>query len=167
MVRMSTHDSNRSSSTIQRMWHTRPPRITKADGGKAVIGGVCEGISARYNLDPVLVRVTFVLFALFFGGGLFMYLLCWFVMPRYGLAASPARAIATPKEQLPPAERGERSTGWWLLVGLIITVPSASTVGDSRGFLASILLFLLAWFLAYRRSPEPPAGLITPPETAL
>lgn len=156
-----------SESTLQRMWATRPPRIPKAEGGKAVIGGVCEGISARYNLDPVLVRVIFVLFALFFGGGLFMYLLCWFVMPRYGLASSPAKAIATPKEQLLPAERGERSTGWWLLVGLIITVPSASTAGDARGFVASVLLFLLVWFLVYRRSPEPPEGLITPPETTL
>lgn len=164
MGRMSTHDGNRSPSTIQRMWRTRPPRIPKADGGKAAIGGVCEGIGARYNIDPVLTRVIFVLFGLFFGGGIFAYLLCWFVMPRYSLGISPVQAIATPKDQLSPAERGERAAGWWLLVGLIVFVPSASTAGDGRGLLASVLMFLFLWFLAYSRHPEPPAGLLTEPD---
>lgn len=144
------------------MWDTRPPRIPKSQGGKSVFGGVCQGIGARYNLDPVLVRVIFVLFALFFGGGVFSYLLCWFVMPRYGTTMTPAKAIATPKGQLSPTERSERTTGWWLLVFLIIFIPSASTAGDFRGLIGSIVLFAFAWFLAYARQPEPPAGLTQP-----
>lgn len=152
-----------SSSTLTRMWQTRPPRIPKDQGGKALFGGVCVGIGERYNMDPVVVRIIFVLFAFLFGGGIFAYLLCWFLMPRYGMTMTPARSIITPKNQLAPREAAERKAGWWLLIGLVVFVPSASTTVDARGLFASIAVFLLVWFIAYARHPEPPAGLIAQP----
>ena len=38
------------NNTLTQMWETRPPRIPENQGGKAVIGGVCEGIGARFHI---------------------------------------------------------------------------------------------------------------------
>lgn len=148
------------TNTLKRMWDTRPPRIPEDQGGKAVIAGVCEGIGARYQVDPTLVRVIFVALALVFGGGLFLYLLCWINMPRFGMTRSPWNSIITPKEQLTEPEKKDRSTGWWLLIGLVIFFPSVSAAGDLNGVLVTFVLFALGWYLAHQRQPEPPAGLL-------
>ena len=45
------------------------------------IAGVCGGIGAYFDVDPVIVRIAFVLFTLFGGAGLVVYLVCWLCMP--------------------------------------------------------------------------------------
>ena len=47
-----------------------------------VIAGVCAGIANYFNVDPVLVRIIWLVLLLFFGIGLFAYLLLWVVMPE-------------------------------------------------------------------------------------
>lgn len=78
-----------TNSSFQAMWDTRPPRIPKEQGGNPLVGGICEGIGARYNVDVTFVRVVFAVLALIIGGGIFLYLLCWFTMPRFGTQTSP------------------------------------------------------------------------------
>lgn len=48
-----------TNSSFQAMWDTRPPRIPKEQGGNPLVGGICEGIGARYNVDVTFVRVVF------------------------------------------------------------------------------------------------------------
>ena len=147
-------------NTLTQMWETRPPRIPEDQGGKAVIGGVCEGIGARFHIDPTFIRVVFVALSLAFGGGIFLYLLCWINMPRFGLTRSPWAAIITPKEQLTAAEIKDRDTGWWLLLGLFLFLPSVSVAGDLRAVLVTFILFAAGWYFLHQRQPEPPAGLL-------
>ena len=147
------------NNTLTQMWETRPPRIPENQGGKAVIGGVCEGIGARFHIDPTFIRVLFVAMSLAFGGGVFLYLLCWINMPRFGLTRSPWSTIITPKKQLTKAEKKDRDTGWLLLLGLFLFFPLAST-GDPRAVLVTFVLFAAGWYLAQQRQPEPPAGLL-------
>jgi len=45
-----------------------------------IIGGVCSGIGAYLNVDPVLFRILFVLFAIF-GIGFFVYIVMWIALP--------------------------------------------------------------------------------------
>lgn len=45
------------------------------------IAGVCGGIAEHFNIDATLVRVLFVLFVFFGGGGLLAYLVIWLVTP--------------------------------------------------------------------------------------
>lgn len=47
----------------------------------SVIAGVCGGIGAYLDIDPVVVRIALVLFTLFGGAGLLVYLVCWICMP--------------------------------------------------------------------------------------
>lgn len=156
---MSTQSS--FSDTVRQMWDTRPPRIPSEQGGNAKIAGVCEGIGVRYQIDPTIVRVLFVVSLFTLGGGLPAYLLAWMAMPRYGMAVSPVQAVSRRKEQLSAPELKERSTGWWLIIFSILTSGIFTSGGTlaSTGVLA-ILVLLAAWWALHQRTPQPPAGLL-------
>jgi len=46
-----------------------------------VIGGVCGGLGDYLNIDPVIVRVVFILLTIFNGVGILVYLVMWAVIP--------------------------------------------------------------------------------------
>src|SRR5689334_2372585 len=46
-----------------------------------MIGGVCGGLGAYLAIDPIFVRLFFVLLALGGGSGVLIYLLLWIVIP--------------------------------------------------------------------------------------
>ncbi|GAB3087411.1 PspC domain-containing protein [Corynebacterium aquatimens] len=159
-------ETNNNQSTFDQMWATRPPRIPKDQGGNAVGAGVCEGIAVRYQIDVTLVRLAFVALSLVFGSGLFIYVLCWLCMPRFGMSTSPAQAIGLPKQQLDDMERKERDLAWLLIILLIVFFPSISIGTAGFGVFSSlggVALAGLAWWALHQRLPEPPAGLIAQP----
>ena len=47
----------------------------------SIIGGVCGGMGAYLNTDPVWFRILFIVFALFFGLGFFVYMALWIALP--------------------------------------------------------------------------------------
>ena len=46
-----------------------------------MIAGVCGGIAEYFNVDPTLVRLAWVVFALFAGSGLLAYIIFALVVP--------------------------------------------------------------------------------------
>lgn len=46
-----------------------------------MIGGVACGIAAYAHIDPAIVRLIFVLLAIFGGSGVFIYVIMWIVLP--------------------------------------------------------------------------------------
>jgi len=60
------------------------------DPDKRMLGGVCAGMGAYWNLDPWLVRLIFVILALAGGIGIITYLILWVVLPE---AKSTAQKI--------------------------------------------------------------------------
>jgi phage shock protein PspC (stress-responsive transcriptional regulator) len=46
-----------------------------------VIGGVCSGLGIYFDIDPVLLRVAFVI-SLFIGFGFLAYIILWIVVPK-------------------------------------------------------------------------------------
>ena len=77
---MSTTRPSSVEDTLRDFWQTRPVRPRS---GRR-FAGVCVAIGLRYGIDPVLVRVAFVLAALYGGAGIALYLLCWLVFPQEG-----------------------------------------------------------------------------------
>lgn len=56
-------------------------KLKKSSGDK-VLSGVCGGLAEYFNLDSTLVRLAFVLAAVFaFGSPVLIYLILFFVMP--------------------------------------------------------------------------------------
>lgn len=51
------------------------------DTSNQVIGGVASGLGRYFNIDPLLIRILFVLLAIFGGGGLIIYILLWIFVP--------------------------------------------------------------------------------------
>jgi phage shock protein C len=52
-----------------------------------MIAGVCGGLANYFGLDPVLVRVIWVVAALSFGAGLLAYILLWLFVPQESITA--------------------------------------------------------------------------------
>lgn len=46
------------------------------------IAGVCGGLGEYFNVDPTLVRLLFVIFAIAGGPGLLAYIILWLIMPE-------------------------------------------------------------------------------------
>jgi len=51
------------------------------DPDNNVFGGVCGGISAYFNFDPIWMRVAFAISFFVFGTGFLLYLLLWIIIP--------------------------------------------------------------------------------------
>lgn len=47
-----------------------------------VFSGVCGGIGEYLNVDPVVIRVIWLILVFAFGTGLLAYLLCLLIMPN-------------------------------------------------------------------------------------
>ena len=53
------------------------------DSENRVLGGVCSGMSIYFNVDPVIIRILFVLLVfLGFGISIIIYLILWVVVPK-------------------------------------------------------------------------------------
>ena len=61
------------TSDIKRLYRSRENRM---------IGGVCGGVGEYFTIDPTLVRLLFILFALTGGSGLLAYLIMLLVIPE-------------------------------------------------------------------------------------
>lgn len=52
------------------------------DGGKRILGGVCSGFGHYFNIDPVWIRLVFVLLLLIYGSGVLLYCILWIIIPK-------------------------------------------------------------------------------------
>jgi phage shock protein PspC (stress-responsive transcriptional regulator) len=123
--------------TVSDFWATRPHR--RSDDRK--IGGVAAAIGRRYAIDPVLVRVAFIVATMFSGTGLLLYLLGWLLLPAEGDRASGVEGLLG---------RGRSSMSPVLTLMLILLLFPATGIvfgGPPSGVLALVVavgvLFLL------------------------
>jgi phage shock protein C len=56
-------------------------RIYRVEEDK-VVDGVCGGIAEYFDIDPVIVRIIFLLSTLFTGVGLIAYIICALAFPK-------------------------------------------------------------------------------------
>jgi len=97
-----------------------------------MIAGVCGGLAEYFSIDPVLVRLLFVLAFFLQGMGLLAYIILWVVVPQQkddGTVAD-AEVPPIPNESGSPEEKAARSAeaetrkqkrskvGGYLLIGI-------------------------------------------------
>jgi phage shock protein PspC (stress-responsive transcriptional regulator) len=90
---------------------TRRPRFVRARHGR-LIGGVCSGLGAHFDVDPILFRIAFVGLAIFSGVGIALYLTILLLVPEEGANRAPIRLA--------------RST-WWTVLGVVVAILAAGT----------------------------------------
>ncbi|MFD6388793.1 PspC domain-containing protein [Nocardia sp. NPDC060259] len=139
---------------IQQMWHTRPVRLPR----QGPIAGVAAGFGLRYGVDPVLLRVAFVVSTIFGGAGIVLYLLAWLILSSAGNEVSAAEALTE-------HARGTHSQTKTivLIVALAIAVSTMGPMGLGLGGsgVVSMGLMLAGWWMLYIRHPELPTGFDT------
>lgn len=52
------------------------------DGEKRILGGVCSGLGHYFNIDPVWVRILFILLFFAYGLSFVIYLILWVIIPK-------------------------------------------------------------------------------------
>lgn len=52
------------------------------DPDEKVLGGVCSGISAYFDIDPIWMRLAFAISFFVFGSGFLLYLILWIIIPK-------------------------------------------------------------------------------------
>ena len=66
----------------------RRPRLVRTRRGR-LIGGVCSGLAAHFDVDPILFRIAFVGLAIFSGVGIALYLVILLLVPEDGVGHAP------------------------------------------------------------------------------
>jgi phage shock protein C len=46
------------------------------------VAGVCGGLAERFNVDPTVMRVLFVVLAILGGSGILLYIALWIIVPE-------------------------------------------------------------------------------------
>ena len=107
------HSTRFGNGSSNDRWLRRPRRST----GDRKIAGVAGGLGRAFGVDPVLIRVAFVVLAIFGGFGGLLYVLGWLLLPSDGDEVSAAEALLG---------RGRSSVPPPLAVGLgVVAVVSA------------------------------------------
>ena len=74
------------------------PRLVRRSRTERVIAGVCGGIGRYLGVDPVLLRIAFIVLALANGLGVIAYVVAWVAIPEEG-PGQPAATMAQPRRE--------------------------------------------------------------------
>lgn len=130
-------------------------RLSRTVGPARKVAGVAGGLARHFDIDPVIVRVAFVVLAIFGGGGILLYLALWLLLPDD--EGSPATINLDSRN---------------LSVALIIVAALAglALLGNTwSGYHAPwpLLLFgLLAVLVVMNRQPRTPSNTTAPGASA-
>ena len=120
----------------------RRPGIVRGSDGKW-FAGVSTGLARWLGVDPLIVRAGFILFSIFFGMGVALYLTLWLLMPDERGDIHIERAL----------KYGEGSSIFLLIVTAISVLGGGPWWGgDLQGlrFGGFVLVAVLAWYFLTR-----------------
>jgi phage shock protein PspC (stress-responsive transcriptional regulator) len=106
-----------SSAESEREQRPRRPRLVRTRNGR-LIGGVCSGLGAHFDVDPILFRIVFVGLAVFSGIGIALYLAILLLVPEEGTSRAPIRL-------------GRSS--WLSVLGVVVVVVAAGIALQAAG----------------------------------
>jgi phage shock protein PspC (stress-responsive transcriptional regulator) len=73
----------------------QPKRFYRITDG-AMLAGVCNGIGAYFNIDPIFIRLAFVFSTIFWGSGLMIYIVLALMVPEAVTSEEKAAASGSP-----------------------------------------------------------------------
>jgi phage shock protein C len=86
-----------------------PKRLFRS-GKDRVVAGVCGGLADYFDIDPLLIRIIFMILALSGGLGILIYLAAWLIIPGQG------QTPPTPEERKPNMKRNPSGVVFGILV---------------------------------------------------
>lgn len=70
--------------------YSYPRRRLYRDEDNCAVGGVCSGLGAFFDIDPVWIRLVWAISFFVFGAGLLLYIILWAIIPA---AKTPAQKL--------------------------------------------------------------------------
>ena len=113
-------------------WQHEARRLRRSTTDR-YLGGVAGGIAQTYGIDPIIVRVGFVIASAFGGAGVLAYLALWVLVP--------------PDDGTLPVLRAHHHDRGWI-IGLVLLSIGVIAVTDRAGFGHAPFLFGFFWPLA-------------------
>ena len=108
-----------------------------------MVAGVAGGLARMLRVDPILIRIAFVVLALFGGSGILLYALGWLLLASDGDQVSPGEALLG---------RGRSSTSSVVAVGLgvVVVVGLMSTFSWGLPFFPTLVIAVVIGVLMMR-----------------
>jgi phage shock protein PspC (stress-responsive transcriptional regulator) len=120
-----------------------------------LIAGVASGVAASLGIEPVLVRIGFIVLTFFGGLGALLYVLGWLLIPATGAEESIALAAA----------RRPAGLASYLAMAMVILAVGILAATFSRpGVVWAIALIAFGAYLFQQRQDQPPAAPAGPPQ---
>lgn len=137
--------------TMSSVWSIRRSTADKK------LAGVCGGVARHWNVDPILVRVGWVLLALSGGVGIVLYAAAWLLVPADGAATATIDDLTKGQTASWPRE------AWVAIVAVACLVTFfVFSSATSVSFWPAVVLALI-WYFGYYKSrskqnaAQPPA----------
>lgn len=87
-----------------------PRPVLRRSRDDRVIAGVCGGLGRHFGIDPVILRLVFVVLLLAGGSGILLYVVGWIAIPE----ERPGDELAA------PVREGERVGGGAEVIGIVL-----------------------------------------------
>jgi phage shock protein PspC (stress-responsive transcriptional regulator) len=82
---MGNTEGTGTTKQIEKRVASRPVSGAKRlyrSGREKILGGVCGGMAEYFGVDPVLIRLLWIVFALGWGSGILVYIIAWVIISR-------------------------------------------------------------------------------------
>ncbi|MEO7332771.1 MAG: PspC domain-containing protein [Gemmatimonadales bacterium] len=125
-----------------------PPRLERSRTDR-LLAGVAGGIAQHLGVDPLIVRIAFVLLSFALGFGVVVYLLTWLLAPEAAdqpLAASQVRHAARPTRN--------QALGAGLVLGGVLLLGYLAGFRVSGGYALPISLAAIGFVIIWARAGE-------------
>lgn len=63
------------------MTRQEPKRLYR-NQHKKILAGVCSGLGDYFNIDPVIIRLLWLVLTIFGGAGILIYIIAWIIIPE-------------------------------------------------------------------------------------
>lgn len=87
--------SNEDQGSTNQEAYTTQKKLYR-DKENAIVGGVCSGLGAYFGIDPVIIRIIFVMLVLFGFSGVFIYIILFFITPEAKTAGDKLKMKGAP-----------------------------------------------------------------------
>jgi len=140
------------------------PLLRRTTGDGKVLAGVSAGIARWLGIDPILVRVAFVVLTIIGGSGLLLYLAGWLFIPQDGRPDSTGERFFRNNNALAITAA--------VVIAVVLVGPMLAwgmwDGGIGFGGIVLLLLAIAGVFALTRRDSSPPGvvGTVSPEATA-
>ena len=136
------------------------PKLYRSQTNK-VFAGVCGGLAEYFDVDPVVLRILFVLMVLFGGTGILLYIAAIFIVPKKPIQMmydAPIEGIS------PTTPKKEHARNWFgvalVIVGFLLLLANLQVfhffnfIEDTFEYVFPVLLIILGMAIIYYRQSK-------------